>query len=284
MIQLTHRSLSTLAVAALLAAPASAQLDYYSILDGAQHGNNSQHTGVAAVTIDTATNHFDYTITYTGTDSLEMGAFIHGPADPGQFAGAVHQLPSGNPKIGTWFYDESMEAGILGGRYYMDIHTQDLPSGELRGQICPTPEFYCACDAASGPPCGNADPDGGCANSTGQGAQLTITGLPSVILDTLEIRATRVPANQLGIFFMADNQTQNPFGDGQLCATGGIQRFLPPQSSGMGGTLTLPPGLAEAANLSAGQIKTFQAWFRDPMGPCGSGFNTSDAVQVRWTP
>ena len=270
--------------AVLLATPAIAQLDYYSILDGAQHGTNSQHTGVATITIDTAANTFDYIITYTGLDSPEMGAFIHGPADPGQIAGAVHQLPPDNPKIGTWDYEESMEADILGGRYYIDIHSQDLPSGELRGQICPTPVFFCACDTASGPPCGNSDPDGGCTNSTGKGAQLSISGLPSVILDTLEVRATRVPAMQLGIFFMADNQGQSPFGDGQLCATGAIRRFLPPQNSGTGGALTLPPGIAAASNLSAGQTKTFQAWFRDPMGPCGSGFNTSDAVQVLWTP
>ena len=279
------RSLFAVSAAALLAGSAQAQLDYYSEIDSSQEvpSNGSTATGTADITIDTTTNALTYTITFSGLGSAETGAHIHGLAAPGSNAGVLHVLPSGSPKTGTWFYPEAMEAGILGGMTYINIHSSNFGGGEIRGQICPRPEVYCACDAASGPPCGNADPNAGCMNSTGQGAKIGFSGLPSVILDSLELSTTSAPTGQFGIFFSANNQGQIPFGDGQLCALGAIRRFGLSNSGGSG-TFTLDAGFVSASGIAAGQTKTFQTWFRDPMGPCGSGFNTSDALSVQFTP
>jgi hypothetical protein len=266
----------------LLAGTAQAQIDFYSEIDGPQEPTNSLATGTATITVDTNANTLTYSITLVGLNN-ETAAHIHGPANPGQGGGIAHGLPAGNPKNGVWFYLQAEEADILAGRYYINIHTTAFPNGEIRGQICPTPQSYCACTTASGPPCGNADPNAGCVNSTGAGAKLGFSGLPSVILDTLQISATSVPANQFGILFMANNQSQIPFGDGQLCATGAIKRFRL-QSSGGAGVLSIGPGFVATTSVVAGQTKRFQAWFRDPMGPCGNGFNTSDGLSVEFTP
>ena len=56
-------------------------------------------------------------------------------APPGDSSGVLFGLPPGSPKTGVWYYDESMEAGILGGQTYVNIHTDMSPPGEIRGQI-----------------------------------------------------------------------------------------------------------------------------------------------------
>jgi len=93
---------------------------------------------------------------------------------------------------------------------------------------------------------------------------------------------------------MGGMPTSVPFGDGQLCvASGGagIWRFNPAQSTGALGVLTLGPGVVGLSNslppgghITAGQIWHFQAWFRDPAGPCGQGSNMSNAVRVLFEP
>ncbi len=276
-------ALTPLALAAALAPAANAQ-DYYSEIDSAQEvpPNASAATGSATLTIDTVNNALNYNIVVSGLTSNETAAHIHGAADPGTNAGIKHVLPPGSPKIGTWFYPEADEAAILGGRMYINVHTMNFGSGEVRGQICPTPITYCLCDTASGPPCGNDDADSGCRNSTGQGSNLSFAGLPSIILDTLALTATELPLNQNGIFFLGPNQSLLPFGDGQRCVGGALVRF-PVQNAGPTGTITLGPGFA-AGLLNAGDTRHFQCWYRDPMGPCGFAFNLSEAFTVTFTP
>ena len=43
-----------------------------------------------------------------------------------------------------------------------------------------------------------------------------------------------------------------------------------------------PP--APAGQITVGSTWNFQLWFRDPMGPGGTGFNLSSAVSVTFTP
>jgi hypothetical protein len=159
-------------------------------------------------------------------------------------------------------------------------------------ELAPQAVQYGSCPTQG--PCGNHDDFGGCSCSSGTGGELAAAGSSSVSADDLHFEARWMPANKLGLFFMGGMPTSVPFGDGQLCvASGGagIWRFNPAQSSGPLGVMTLGPGVVGLSNslppgghIQAGQIWHFQAWFRDPAGPCGQGSNMTNAVRVMFEP
>jgi len=154
-----------------------------------------------------------------------------------------------------------------------------------------TLEPYCFC--ASGAPCANPDPDGGCASSTGSGARLTASGSTSVSLDDLFLEVGSLPARQSALLFMGAGRLSIPFGDGFLCVgAGGVGIFrFPVRNSGPQGRVVEGPivGLARdrfpaAGRILAGSTWNFQDWYRDPAGPCGSFFNLSHALEVTFRP
>jgi len=166
-------------------------------------------------------------------------------------------------------------------------------------EIAPDTRQYSACSISG--PCGNHDDHGGCANSTttgtaffGQGAVLAAAGSTSVAADSLKLQAGWVPPNQIGILFMGGGPFWAPFGDGRLVigsGSTGIFRILPPKFSGPegvmtwdGGLVALSQSLAPLGHIDAGETWYVQAWYRDPTGPCGSGFNTSNGLQIDFTP
>jgi len=143
---------------------------------------------------------------------------------------------------------------------------------------------YCYCPAISAP-CGNADPTAGCANSTGIGALLGASGTSSVALDNLVLTTTQMPPSKPGLYFTGPAMIAPvPFGDGLRCVGGGITRMPPVGTSTPGGVLSIGPGLAGTYGFLPFSTWNFQLWYRDPMGPCGSGFNTSSAYNVTFTP
>ena len=148
----------------------------------------------------------------------------------------------------------------------------------------------CSCPVGSSP-CGNPDPNAGCANSTGQGAKLAATGTTVLSADDLVLTTTQVGPNLNGILFMGTTAIAPlPLGDGLRC-TGGTTFRFPFMSSGAAGTFVNGPGLAAQSatfpagfQFLAGGSWTFQQWFRDPTGPCGSSSNLSSAISVTFTP
>ncbi len=147
-----------------------------------------------------------------------------------------------------------------------------------------------------GCPCGNDDPSAGCMNSTGAVALLAATGTSSVALDDLVLTTTGIPPMKFGLYYMGPAMASVPFGDGLQCVTTApgisLYRYNPPVSSGPTGTLTLGPGIAAfacgtfppAGCISAGSTWNFQCWYRDPLGPCGTGFDLSNGMSVLFTP
>ena len=88
---------------------------------------------------------------------------------------------------------------------------------------------------------------------------------------------------QFGLFFYSQLETSTPFGNGLRCIDHPLYR-LPAQQAG-GGKLNqavdfndLPAG----GDILPGSTWSFQAWYRDPAGG-GAGFNTSDALRMRFT-
>jgi len=143
-------------------------------------------------------------------------------------------------------------------------------------------------------PCGNTDTLGGCKNSTWVGAYLGGSGSASISADDLTLSVFNLPSNSFGRIFMGAPMNGVSFGDGLLSVNGsssGLVRY-PVQNSGTEGRFTFGPGLrAFAANnfgagsqLSSGQSWNFQAYYRDTSGPCGAGFNTTNALRVSFVP
>ncbi len=168
-------------------------------------------------------------------------------------------------------------------------------------------------------PCGNNAPvgsGGGCINSSGSGTRLIASGSTSVTLptgDTTDLRfaLSGAPASAFCILNSGDNVAPqgmaNPcFGlgsgtqastfDGLRCAVqntlrhGGrsadINGEVGVTNNPWGGEGGPPVGLAVAGlGFSAGQTRYFQVIHRDdPLAVCTRGLNTTQAVEVTFTP
>lgn len=153
--------------------------------------------------------------------------------------------------------------------------------------------IYCY---GGGCPCGNNDPDGGCAHSGGFGARLSGSGTASVAADDLRLFAFHMPLNKLSRFYMSQHATMLPLGDGLLCAGGGGSGYpplrFPAQSSGAAGSVSMPEHLVaynaqhfpNTGVILPGATWNMQVWYRDPQGPCGQHFNTSNSYAVTFVP
>jgi CHRD domain len=134
-----RKVLSTATFAAVAFAPALAGVREFKValLSGMQEvpPNTSGGIGCGQFSIDTCANTMAFRITYSCLNAPETAAHIHGAAAPGANAGVVFPLPPGPVKTGIWNYPEALEAAILDGRMYVNIHSAAFPGGELRGQI-----------------------------------------------------------------------------------------------------------------------------------------------------
>jgi len=128
------------------------------------------------------------------------------------------------------------------------------------------------------------------ANSAGPGALLSLGGSTSIAANDFRVEASGTPPNVFGLAFYGPNLIQAPFGDGFRCAGGQTHRVQPPIQADGSGFVSKPISfLTGPASSGNGQIFSestwyFQFWYRDPMGPGGSGFNTSDALRVVFCP
>lgn len=159
--------------------------------------------------------------------------------------------------------------------------------------VCETPlvVYNCFCPAPLGP-CGNHDASAGCRNSTGSGALLTASGTTSVGADNLVMTTSQMPTFTLGLMLQGPSLVAPlPFFDGRRCVSGNLLRW-PLKNSGATGSFSYGPGMAAfaVANhpvafwLTAGSTWHFQTWYRDTLGPCGTGANVSNSGSVTFTP
>ena len=215
------------------------------------------------------------------TGSVDINAF-----DVASTIGGKSRLVARRSNAGfallAWV-DERTDAG--------DIYAQNVsPEGGLSDGSVGTP--YCFCNFAA--PCANTETDGGCSGSHGDGARAAGNGSTSVSADDLVITVTDAPPAKSGLIFMGAAMVRAPFGDGLRCVGAGgmgTHRFGV-QNSGAAGQYEIGPGIAAFSlirfsppgHIQPGQTWNFQAWFRDPMGPCATGFNTSSALSVTFAP
>jgi hypothetical protein len=120
-------------------------------------------------------------------------------------------------------------------------------------------------------------------NSTGSPSDISASGSASSGAGDLTLDSAPVP-NQNGIFFHGVNQSQNPFGNGFMCTTGGITRGDVIQATGNVATYTYDNSDAKHSLAAfVGTTRNFQHWFRDPMGG-GAFFNLSNAISIAIQP
>jgi hypothetical protein len=100
-------------------------------------------TGSAVFNINMAANTLDYQVYVRDIISI-TAAHLH-PGWPGESGPAEitlyspsdpHSFDSDNPLMGTLpFEDPQQVLNLISGYYYLNIHTQTYPAGEIRGQV-----------------------------------------------------------------------------------------------------------------------------------------------------
>lgn len=128
------------------------------------------------------------------------------------------------------------------------------------------------CLCSSGPYC--HDDEAGCANSTDRGASLSVCGSASVLADDLRLAVWDAPGGSLGLLLMGTGTADRPLGDGRLCVGGSLVRF-PVGAASLYGHRDFGPGLL-TGQVSSGDTRHFQYWYRDPAGAECSGLQTAD--------
>ena len=124
--------------AIVFAAPASAE-KLKATLDGKSEvpATTSSGTGTADLNYDAASKKLTWTVTYSGLSGPATAAHFQGPAEAGKNAGVAVAIPNAtaSPVKGEATLTDAQAADLLGGKYYINIHTAANPGGEIRGQV-----------------------------------------------------------------------------------------------------------------------------------------------------
>ncbi len=162
----------------------------------------------------------------------------------------------------------SGEVGVLGGRNWSG---DTVPGSAFVFDVIPgRVENYCI----------------GAPNSVGEGARIHFEGSLSASRNEATLLATDMPPGAVGLFFAGVYPFQLPFADGYLCVSPfapGLLRLGPPSQASADGEssrlldfTTFPDSHA----VLEGATRYFQTWYRDSMGPGGTGSNLTDGLRV----
>jgi hypothetical protein len=99
----------------------------------------STGTGVCNATLDTVSGAFAVNCTFSNLGTNACVSHIHGLAGPGVNAGVILGLTATAATSGTITGNGILTApqvtGMINGQTYLNLHTQGIPGGELRGQV-----------------------------------------------------------------------------------------------------------------------------------------------------
>ncbi|MGB9187494.1 MAG: CHRD domain-containing protein [Methylovirgula sp.] len=98
--------------------------------------------GTADLTYDASTRLLTWTVTYSGLSSAVTMAHLHGPAAAGKNARVQiwmtkHGMAVTSPIKGQATLSPTQAKQFMAGDWYINVHTESNPAGELRGQVVP---------------------------------------------------------------------------------------------------------------------------------------------------
>jgi len=98
--------------------------------------------GTANLTYDPASRVVTWDISYSGLSSPVTMAHFHGPAKQGENGPVVIWLtvqgtPPTNPIKGSATLTPEQAQQFSAGEWYVNVHTESHPAGEIRGQVIP---------------------------------------------------------------------------------------------------------------------------------------------------
>ena len=99
--------------------------------------NTSAGKGTADINYDTATKMLTWKLNYSGLSGPATAAHFHGPAEAGKNAGVAVAIPNAttSPAEGSATLTDAQASDLMGGKYYVNVHTAANPNGEIRGQV-----------------------------------------------------------------------------------------------------------------------------------------------------
>jgi photosystem II stability/assembly factor-like uncharacterized protein len=214
---------------------------------------------------------------------------IWGTTDGGQ-SWTLEQDTANEVNDLEWVRVDSNTVNVFTAGYISQIWRATIAS-PVNGGLVATSYGFCNAPVA---PCSNPYESGGCTSQAGTGAFLYGAGSSSAVADDLVLRATQLPTNKLGLYFMGPAQAQVVYGNGLRVVAGGasgLKRFAP-GNSGATGEIDLGPGVvayshahfSASSQIQPGQTWNFQCFYRDPSGPCGATSNTTNGFAVTFTP
>jgi len=105
--------------------------------NGGFGGGTGSGAGTIEGTFDDESNELSYTISWANLTSLVTNMHFHVGA-PGVSGGVALGVPGpwASPQSATGIVlDATQESQLLGGDWYVNIHTGDFSGGEIRGQV-----------------------------------------------------------------------------------------------------------------------------------------------------
>lgn len=98
--------------------------------------------GKADLTYDATTRVVTWSIAYSGLSSPATMAHFHGPAGAGANGPVAIWLnkqggPADSPITGSATLSPAQAEQFAAGQWYINVHSKDHPSGEIRGQVTP---------------------------------------------------------------------------------------------------------------------------------------------------
>ncbi len=138
----TLLALVPVAWAGSITAATAASMNFSVPLTGAQQVPpvTTSGTGTANMAYDPATRVLTWSVAFSGLSSAATMAHIHGPAAQGKNAGVEIWLSKkgaalSSPFSGSATLTEAQATQLKAGEMYINVHTKDHPTGEIRGQI-----------------------------------------------------------------------------------------------------------------------------------------------------